>query len=279
MKAKILALAASLISLGSLEALTLPQFSMDAGGTFSTDFINRGRKEGGYNCELFYESGLDFLGGHGYSGTYAVMMLENNQPKALGFSFNESSPYVGYTYSIHKRYNIDLGYIAHFYSNLKQLKDILYGQGIGIYRNSNEVYLGLFTDIKLNPCLYFSYDWERREFLAEFSFGYSYDLTPYGMTGLSLDTSFNVGYDSSSRPFGLKSLDETAIWNKGLFKSGKDYLFYGCCVKAVYTFNENARIRAGVHYSGNAGSKSSWQNMLGKHKNLVAFETGVDLSF
>lgn len=279
MKTRILALTASLISLGSMEALTLPKFTMDAGGTYSTDFINRGRKEGGNNCELFYESGLDFLGGHGYNGTYAVMMLENNQPQDFGFSSNESSPYVGYTHNINKHFNVDLGYIAHFYSNLKKLKDILYDQGIGIYRNSNEVYLGLFAEIKLNPCLYFSYDWERREFLAEFSFGYSYDLTPYGMSGFSLEPSFNVGYDSSSRPFGLKSLDETPIWEKNLFSAGKDYIFYGCCMKAVYTFNENARVRVGVHYSGNAGSKSSWQNLFGNHKNLLAFETGVDLSF
>lgn len=260
----------------------MPEMTLDMKGSFETEYVYRGRKQGSQNFQFGAEMGTEVMGGHLYGGSWFALMLQDamthvlpdEKDNVMSVSMNEVAPYIGYSYGLSEDFMIDGGYIAHIYSNLKP-----WSLENEIYRNTNELYLGLAADVIFSPKLYFSYDFEREEFCAIMTGGYSYDLHKMGLKDFSLEAKAEIGYDYSKKPFGFKNYftDDELVLGKS---NSKDYFFFGVGANAAYMYNENAKVKVGFRYAGNTGSKGSWQNrFFGKHKNMCWFTSSVECSF
>lgn len=284
-----------LSSLGcaGLSAFELPELTMDVKGGFDSEYVYRGRKQGNQNFQLGFETGTEVLGGHLYAGAWGNLLTKDtilNVPATgdiplmtnVAFSLNEAAPYIGYSYGITDMFMIDVGYIAHIYTNMKPLTQYFqndYGQS-GIARNTNEIYLGVAADVILSPKVYVSYDFDREEFCALANVGYSYDLGQFGWNNIAIEAKGEIGYDYAKRPYGIKRYFDAFAQEGGALARSKDYFFWGVGANLVYKYNEHAKVKAGVKYAGNGGSKTDWQNyFFGQHKNMCWFTSCVECSF
>jgi hypothetical protein len=262
-------------------------------------------------------------------------------------TMNQVDIYAGVRWPVDDTFSVDVGYIHHFYTNLRGKVAGVLGKvdvpelgtavvpakGLvndGKYvsydlepiffkrTNTNEVYVGVTADVLLKPSLYCAYDFNREELNFEGMIGHTVDLGEYGFSGFSIDLSAKLGYDTARRPFGIpwsewkNDTEETTnnyvVYNeatksltKGTDDKGveldenvagetlnggkKNYIYWGLGSDLVYAFNDNAKVRAGVRYTGNDASKESWVNCIGRnedgkgHKNLLWFTTSFDFSF
>lgn len=266
----------------SLMAFDLPELTLDAKGTFDTEYVYRGRKQGQQNFQFGAETGTELLGGHIYAGTWFTLMLQDSfmgGARGLPFNMNEVAPYIGYSYGISDMFMLDAGYIAHLYTGLESFAK---KRDLDITRNTNEIYFGLAADVLLSPKMYFSYDFDREEFCMVLNGGYSYDLSQFGLTNFSLEAKAEIGYDNAKRPFGIKNFEKEAMPAMAVenYEFHKDYFFFGLGADVAYKFNENAKAKFGVRYAANTTTKTAWANVFtGEHKNMCWFTSSVECSF
>lgn len=304
-----LALVSALSSVG-LGAFELPELTLDVKGSFDSEYVYRGRKQGGQNFQLGFETGTELFGGHAYVGVWNAEMLKDHSitlpkldgsDKEISMSMNETSPYIGFSYGVSDTFMVDAGYIAHLYTNMKPWSSIfndgtkenpLEGANrMGFARNTNEIYLGVAADVVMSPKLYFSYDFDREEFCLLGTAGYSYDLGQYGWSNFAIEAKGDFGYDYAKRPFGIKNYYNSyakatktggseSIHGENPLGTNKGYVFWGLGANLVYKYNEHAKFKAGVRYSGNAAGKTEWNNyFFGGHKNMCWFTSCVECSF
>lgn len=293
----------------SLGAFELPELTLDVKGSFDSEYVYRGRKQGGQNFQLGFETGTELFGGHVYVGVWNAEMLQDHSMdlvkldgsdvEKVSMSMNETSPYIGYSYGVSDTFMVDVGYIAHLYTNMKPWSSVFTDGGddsvsadkkTGFARNTNEIYLGVAADVVMSPKLYFSYDFDREEFCLLGTAGYSYDLGQYGWSNFAIEAKGDFGYDYAKRPFGIKNYynayakgvktDGDSIHTDGALGTSKGYVFWGLGANVVYKYNEHAKFKAGVRYSGNAAGKNEWNNyFFGGHKNMCWFTSCVECSF
>jgi hypothetical protein len=291
---KIAVVAAGVLSLGYLGAFDLPALDVNTSVKFSSEHAVRGRKQGAKvfapKAEVGYQA---FEKGRVYVGTWAAVGLDGRRfsefdgsdksvTLSLPVTCNEVDPYFGMSYDVTDMFTVDVGYIHHIYANLpKMTRSYVAGASVlgefkapsGLKRDRKEIYLGVLADVLLSPSAYFFYDFDSREAVIEGRIAYTYDLSQFGVNGVAIDLGAKLGFDKTSKPFGLPLL-------KGDGK--KSSVYYGVNADLIYSFNENAKVRAGVEFAGNGAKKTAWQNnfpFAGKHKSLVWFNASVDCSF
>ncbi|MDR0351410.1 MAG: hypothetical protein LBH49_02070 [Puniceicoccales bacterium] len=166
-------------------------------------------------------------------------------------TMNQVDVYTGFTYQMTDILSADLGYIHHFYTNLKgkvagvlgkaDVPEIgtaiapnhalIDGEKYVSYKfepiffrktNSNEIYAGVMADVLLNPTTYLAYDFNRRELNFEGRINYTIDLEKYGLSGFSVDLNAKLGYDRASKPFGIPWAD----WQPSNHQNGNRYVKY-----------------------------------------------------
>ncbi len=232
------------------------KLSGNVGMKFETEHVSKGRRE--IHDRAFVPSAEAsyqlFDAAQVYVGAEAALRMQNN-------GINDVAPYIGCMYDINDMFTVDAGYTYHFYSGLYN----------GYKTCSNEIYLGLLTDVMFSPSLYCEYDFDREEINIVAAAGYSFDLSQYAISGLGVDLGAKIGYDKADKPLGAK-------YNKAS-DGDKDYAYYGVNADLVYSITDSAKARAGVAYEGNSAKKSSWTNALGGHKNMIWFNASVDCAF
>lgn len=269
---KLALVATGVLSVAYLGAFELPNFGLDAEAKYSSEYVTRGRREGKHVFVPKAEVGIPVLEkGKVYVGTWAALGVDGS----LGKCRNQVAPYIGATYDVTDMFTVDLGYIHHLYTNMrKEPIPLTNGSSISFKRNTSEVYAGVMADVLLSPSVYGYFDFDAKEFDVEGKVSYSFDFARFGVDGLALDLGAKLGYDTASKPFARSKKVKTT----------KDYIYCGANADLVYSFNENARARAGIACEGNAGGKGAWQNQFnfaGKshHKTFVWFNASVDCSF
>lgn len=295
-------IASAALGTASLGAFEMPELTLDVKGGFDSEYVYRGRKQGSQNFQVGFETGTQLLGGHYYLGAWNTNMLEDQTMTfkyktndAAGtfngsLSMNETALYTGYSYGISEKVMLDLGYMAHLYTNMKPWTSAFKEEyGTGLTRNTNEIYLGMAADVVMSPKLYFSYDFDREEFCLLGTIGYSYDLTQYGWNNIAIEVKGDFGYDYAKRPFGIKNyysnFAKQAIHTVGgqdrtTLGTSKGYVFWSAGANLAYKYNEHAKFKVGVRYSGNAAGKNDWNNyFFGGHKNMCWFTSCVECSF
>lgn len=261
---KLAAIATGVLSLGYLGAFEMPQFGLDVGTKFSSEYITRGHKEG---CHVFIPNAEVsvpmFDKAKVYGGIWSVLGTEGDLEEAR----NQLAPYIGASYDITDMFTLDVGYIHHFYTNTPTN---VAGVPSELKRNSSEIYFGVMADVLLSPSLYFYYDFDAKEIAIEGKVAYSFDFAQFGVTGVSLDLTAKLGYDRADKPFCCsEKIDDH-----------KDVVYYGIGADLVYGFNEHTKARVGIAFEGNSGNKEEcWANEATGHKNFVWFNASVDCSF
>ncbi|MDR2668246.1 MAG: hypothetical protein LBB38_04395 [Puniceicoccales bacterium] len=284
---KLLSLTAflGLAGAGALCAVDLPAFNVDAKVCFDTENVNRGRKEGQQNFKISTEAGVALLTGHGYIGASSVLLLED--PNIFG-SLNSVSPYVGFCHDVGGWFTVDGSLAYHRYTNVPSIfKDIASsgdGDDVIVSDGGVELSVGFIGEMVFSPKLYFSYDFDRREFNTILSASYVYDLGALGLDRFALKGGLSLGYDTASRPYGCKAYFDGS---DGDNDDKKGYFYYGLAADLVYKYNEQATFHAGVRFSGNAAKTSSWANSYfsfgfddyANPRNLLWFSSAVEFSF
>jgi hypothetical protein len=278
--------ASSLILMGALGlnaaayGLALPPLTIDSKIGFESEYVNCGRKEGQECFQLAAETGSEFAGGHLYVGAQSAVMLGDAGKYG---SSNSVSPYIGFRRDVLGWLNVDCGYEARLYTNLRPLAAAIQGAivdagGVSVVRNTNELYAGVSADVLLNPKAYLAYNFDREEFSIVGSIGYSYDLSGFSLGRFALEGKAHIGYDYAKRPFGIREFFGTDSNYAG---KSKDYFYFGLGADLIYKYNEQANIRAGTRYEVNTASKTNWGNAIfgSGHKNLVWFTSAVEFSF
>ncbi|MDR3117076.1 MAG: hypothetical protein LBT98_00650 [Puniceicoccales bacterium] len=293
---------AGALGLGALHglevpALKMPPLTVDAKIGFDTEHVNHGRKEGKKCIQMAVETGADLAGGHGYLGAQSTLMLADSVPTWSGsraMSLNHVSPYIGFSHDLADCCSLDIGYVAHLYTNLKPFELYLDNndnvspmQVYPISDNTNEFYVGAAMDMICSPKVYLSYDFNRKEFDLVGSLSYGYDLGTCGLNNFSVEGKAHLGYDYAKRPFGAKNFFKDIIPSYDnlietqFMHQSKDYFYLGLGADLVYKYNEQANVRLGARYEVNSTSKKHWNNYLfgGGHKGMVWFSSAVEFSF
>ncbi|MDR1438179.1 MAG: hypothetical protein LBI69_03935 [Puniceicoccales bacterium] len=299
-------------------ALEIPQFKLASKIGFDSEYVNHGRKEGHQNVQMSAEVGSDMFGAHAYAGARSVLFLKDDSVElgiknngeagsslalTRSISANEIAPYFGFTYDVQDAVTLDAGYVAHVYTNLKALAntknatdsniDTKGPDGYDIARNTSEIYLGASFDVAFMPKVYVSYDFNREEFDFNASAVYSYDLDQVGIPHFAFESSLKAGYDYAKRPFGIKEFYQTppntpasnkdkALTDLYTFKdNNKGYVYVKLAAGLVYRYNEQVNIYFGGSFTSNGASDNNWNNapIGGKHKNTLAFNSNVVVSF
>ncbi|MDR2677062.1 MAG: hypothetical protein LBB26_00650 [Puniceicoccales bacterium] len=275
----------SALGIGSLPALDLSMVSFDAKLGYESEYVAHGRKEGQENVQLAVELGADVGGGHLYGGATSVVLFKDTLVKddsgvsfptpSYSWSSTNVSPYVGYTFGVGELGKADVGYTAHVYTNLRNYNPPV---GVGVRRNTNEVYGGVRLDVLFDPRIYAFYDFEREELAFVGGGSYSWDLSPLGLANISLEAKATLGYDYTKRPYGGKFF---AVSAPAFNDDSKDYFYY--CFEGVvaYRYNDNVIFKGRASCSGNSASEGSWTNAIfgGKHKNCVWLGGSVEVRF
>jgi hypothetical protein len=295
----------------TLSAFDVPAFTLDAKVGFDTEFVERGRKEGKQNFKIAAELGVPVAGGQAYAGASAVVMLDDvhvppsyaqhgvyssgnelfsfSQPSG-GFAWgtslgsaNRASPYIGFSRDVSGWFTADVGFIAHFHTNIDYISfdpnsvtgSHKLGEGADNYleayydlaqkalemwnapRDSREIYIGAAADVIGAPKAYLYYDFDREELNAVISASYGYDLGSLGFNHIVIEGSGRIGYDYAQRPYGRKH-----YFDEGMptCKLAKGYFYFELGADLVYKYNEQASIKTGVRYSVNGNSRGGWAN-------------------
>jgi hypothetical protein len=117
-----------------------------------------------------------------------------------------------------------------------------------------------------------------KEIAVEGSIGYSYDLSPYVLNGLSIDLGLKAGYDNSEAPLG-DSTHRRAFNSNGVWALEKrDYFYFGASADLTYKVTENAKAKIGVACAGNSVRDVQWVNSELDNK-FAWFSAAIDCSF
>ncbi|MDR2577108.1 MAG: hypothetical protein LBC42_03640 [Puniceicoccales bacterium] len=234
-------------------------------------------------------------------------MLDSPWGVSLGSS-NRVSPYIGYSHDVGGWFTADIGYIAHFHTNLDYITyensdPTEYGtqtpaRWLALWdapRNTNEIYLGAVVDVLCSPKAYIYYDFDREELNLVASISYSFDLSAYGLNNVTLESSGQFGYNSANRPYGREHFFTQDLGYEYLMtcendrqKYSKDYVYLSLAADLVYKYNEQATVKAGVRYSINGNSQDGWANhtfadvfspALKRARSTVWFASSFEFSF
>ncbi len=263
---KLSIIATSLLSLGCLCAddnaavKTMDwqsKFSGNVSMKFATEYNVKGRQETPNrvfmpSAEVSYQM---FNSASVYIGTDAVLKMKND-------GVNDIAPYIGCMYNISDMFTVDLGYTHHFWEGAS------YGSSISY--DSKEPYFGLLIDMMFKPSLYFEYDCNFKQLHVVGTTGYSFDLSQYALSGVSVDLEAKLGYVHCKK---LVDTNISPIYGK------KEYVYYGVSADLVYSITDCAKARAGIACGGNGTSKKSWANVESNAKNMIWFNASVDCAF
>jgi hypothetical protein len=196
--------------------------------------------------------------------------------------------YVGFSYDTGHFLAADLGFIFHVWRKRFGLP----GDSVDFKHRTREIYVGLLSDVLLNPSLYYAYDFQWKRHNLEGKVRHNYALSSIGLDGFSLDFLGKIGYDHTKKPYGVKDAfkkDAYEIEDGGdeadaygiFYGKRKGYFYYGSGVDLVYQFNELISARAGVRYEGTR-QKKAWVHGFGGAKprrHLCWFTAAVEGSF
>jgi hypothetical protein len=248
----------------------LPSLSLDTNCGFDTEYVYRGTR---LNQQVFtpkVEISTSFFGnGDIYFGTKASLATKNSRFKEYDF-------YIGFSCDATDIFALDARFIHHIRRNRYRWLQEVPKEPIA-KRRSEEISVGILTDLLLKPSLYYFCDftWKRHNF--EGRVNHSHDLSQWGVNDFAVDFSAKMGYDHTKRPFSLKE----AFGNGSRFNClKKSYFYYGAGADLVYTINPNAIARAGARYEG-ANGKKAWIAKISEkyRRNLFWFSTSIDCNF
>ncbi|MDR1458575.1 MAG: hypothetical protein LBI37_03595 [Puniceicoccales bacterium] len=216
---------------------------------------------------------------------------KKTQPKFINGSYpmirtmNQVDVYSGFNYQMTDILSADLGYVHHFYTNLKgkvagvlgkvdvpEIGTVMAGNNALVdggryvsYRfepiffkksNSNEVYAGVMADVLLNPAVYLAYDFNRRELNFEGRINYTIDLEKYGFSGFSVDLNAKLGYDRAGKPFGIPWSD----WTSSNESTTNRYVKYDRAANALVNDKEakDLELNSNIVNAGLHGGKKGY---------------------
>jgi hypothetical protein len=299
---------ACLLCGGTFFAFADPGSSYDGEISLNGTYIHHGRKEGGASEKMRIEVERSLPNGAIYGGINSASMFEDggiiffagesitsqqdNSIRVKAGSFNQIAPEAGFFYDFFGSFCADVGYAAHFYTNLKttsQFLEVLYGNKCEKF--SSEVYAGLAADVIFSPRIYVSYDINLKELDICASGAYAYDLGRLGLDCLVVEGGLHVGFDSTENPFCINKFFELPDLGYGM---RKHYTYYGGELALCYRHSPNLTFRLSGHYNGNSAPKDSWPNghigaeisetnftfdLGDKNKNVVWFSAAMAFSF
>ncbi|MDR0679084.1 MAG: hypothetical protein LBF24_02435 [Puniceicoccales bacterium] len=247
-----------------------PSCTYDGEMALNGAYIRHGRKEGGTSGRMHIEAELSLPSCAVYGGLTSINMFEDDavffylerdstdRIRAETGSLNQVAPGIGLYCEFLGSFCADVGYAAHYYSNLKTVSQFLeISFGNKCEKFSNEVYAGLAMDVIFSPRVYVSYDINLRELDVCASGTYAYDLGHLGLDRAIVEGGLHVGFDSTQKPFCIDDFFEFPELGYGM---RKHYTYYGGELSLCYRHSPNLTFRLSGHYDGNSAPKDSWAN-------------------
>ncbi|MDR1112855.1 MAG: hypothetical protein LBL18_03750 [Bacteroidales bacterium] len=257
---KLLGIAVGILSAVGLYAEDIASdLTLETSVQFQSEYVFRGRSEFHKAWTPQIKVGYPVCDeGNIYVGVDTAISM-------VGTSFNQVAPYVGVLWDVTELFTVDAGYKHRFHTSLPSKSKM-------DKEHSNEIHGGVIFDVLLEPSVYCFYDFDRKEFAAEFCARYNFDLSQYAFSGLEVNLGAKVGFDQANKPYGLPY--DSSFGKKG-------YCYYGVNADLIYELNSNARAKVGVAYEGNSAEQKSWVNDSIKpaHRNNIWVNASVDCSF
>lgn len=208
---------------GSMSLSADSKLSATSTLAFESEYIFRGEQLAGSSFQPSLDLAYPVLGGQLYGGVWFSTEIEST------LNNNEIDYYAGYTQQITNAFSVDLGVTFYDYPN---------GTGAD---DESEVYFGLIGDFALSPALYFYYNADLKQYIAEASLSHSIDLSE-----LLAGTSLELGVYG-----GLVEKKNTA------FGEDDSWFYYGATADLVYQVNDTASLSLGGRLAGNNKSSSA----------------------
>ena len=236
---------------------------------YCSEYVFRGYYQTSGALQGSVEIGYPFYQGDIYVGVWS------NQPIANPDQTSEIDGHIGYVIPIFKQLHIDFGHIYYWYPEDNRNVSIP-NQPPGFLRGlnrSNESYVGLWGDtaelfdgIRINPSLYYYYDWNCDKHTIELSLYHEWDLSDLiNIKGLVLIPKIYAGYQTAARPFG-----DTGLAKDIFFRASGAY--FGADLTLTYRINENVRLYASGFWAGNRDTSA---HPYRKHDQFIGASFGV----
>lgn len=268
-----------------LEAFHIPQGEISAGGSFNSEYVDRGRKSGVNDCTFGVQTSYNFLGGDLQLGSANRLAMSDSEivlgNQSYRFSMSQTSSLIGYRRTIGRDITLHLGYIAKNFTNLHAL--IAYfndNNELRIIRNSSEIYFMLNGENAIPWTLAVHYDFDREEILTKASLNYNYDLNSFHWNHFSLAANVGFGFDQAKKPWGIRHYFDHFVPTIRRLSTEKSYCFWDTQLAIIYQYTAHSAVNVAFNYAGNSASKGQWANCLfGKHHQMCWVSVGVHFDF
>ena len=256
---------------GAVEYKTyIPKWSLDllsvsASVGYESKYMFRGEKLAGNSIQSGVDIAYPFYGIDVYAGVWNNSPVESKNNDEL----NEIDFYAGANY-YYGAFRLDIGTI--YYWNPEG------GQAFRDFSNM-EVYGGVTLDTasvfygyNLNPAIYYYYNWDLEQHVAEFSMTYNAEIGRILINDsrLTLPVSAYVGYLVA---------DKKA--NKD-FRAGSreaEYAYYGVSADLAFAIREYCTISAGARWGQRFEEQKNTKYILDDHKSNFWFGAKVHFGF
>lgn len=225
---------------------------------YATEYFHRATKQSRHTIQAKGEMAYPI---HDLADVYAGFW--SNNPLTENFA-SEIDLYAGMNYMFYDGFTFDFGY-THY----------RYRAGTNLYNKTktNEIYIGLASDVIFNPAVYFYYNFELKAVVLDFSAGYKFNLAEVfnsnnnTLNRLYVDTGVSAGWYRS-----------TQFQDNDPRNATVNYAFFTLQSDLIFMINDHANVKTGIRYAVNSESKDNPANDFGG-PSMVAWTTAFTLGF